>query len=70
MKEHKRSGAQSLVNGSEIRKLRVSLGISQEELAHAVGVEQSLVSKIELDRIKSTYTRLRIREILKSWALN
>jgi transcriptional regulator with XRE-family HTH domain len=53
--------------GQDIRDLRTRLGISQEELAHAIGIEQSLVSKIELDRVKSPHTRLRLSKVLSAW---
>ena len=59
-----------LETGSELRRLRIRLGISQEELAHEIGVEQSLISKIELDRVKSIHTRLQISAALGAWVSN
>lgn len=38
--------------GSNIRKIRMSLGIKQEELAFALNVSQSYLSKIETNRSK------------------
>ena len=37
-------------------------------VAYAIGVEQSLISKIELDRVKAPHTRLRLSEALSTWA--
>jgi transcriptional regulator with XRE-family HTH domain len=56
--------------GSIIRARRVQLGISQEALAHDVGVEQSYLSKIELDRCKAFKVRLRICKVLDNWGSN
>lgn len=70
MTRHGTDREQVVKNGSTIRDLRTRLGISQEELAHAVDIEQSLVSKIELDRVKSIKTRLRISDALKTWTSN
>ena len=53
--------------GGKIRLDRKRLGLSQEELAHAVGVEQSLVSKVELGKVKSAKTIKKIRTALSSW---
>jgi transcriptional regulator with XRE-family HTH domain len=59
--------AKNIEAGQTIRNLRTRLGISQEELAHAIGVEQSLIRKIELDRVKSPKNRLRLSEVLNTW---
>jgi predicted transcriptional regulator len=39
----------------EIKKRRVSLGISQKKLAASVGVSQSLIAKIESSRVHPSY---------------
>lgn len=53
--------------GGEIRRHRKRLGLSQEEIAYAVGVEQSLVSKVELGKVKSAKTIIKIQTALSSW---
>ncbi len=63
------TNGQKEITGISIRDLRTRLGISQEELAYAVGFEQSLISKIELDRIKSPTSRLRLHDALIVWAI-
>ncbi|MHB1908060.1 MAG: CBS domain-containing protein [Nitrososphaerales archaeon] len=40
---------------NEIKKRRVSLGISQKKLANAVGASQSLIAKIESNRVNPSY---------------
>jgi predicted transcriptional regulator len=44
---------------SEIKKRRVALGISQKKLANAVGSSQSLIAKIESDRVNPSYDVVR-----------
>ncbi|HZW56420.1 MAG TPA: CBS domain-containing protein [Nitrososphaerales archaeon] len=39
----------------EIKKRRVALGISQKKLANSVGASQSLVAKIESNRVRPSY---------------
>lgn len=39
----------------EIKKRRVSLGISQKKLAFSVGTSQSLIAKIESNRVNPSY---------------
>ena len=41
----------------EIKKIRKKLGITQTELANRAGVSQSLIAKIESNRIDPTYTK-------------
>ena len=53
--------------GGKIRLDRKRLGLSQEELAHAVGVEQSLVNKVELGKVKSAKTIKKNLTALSSW---
>lgn len=60
----------NMETGQTIRNLRTQLGVSQEELAFAIGIEQSLVSKIELERVKSPRTRFKLCEALNSWPSN
>ena len=43
----------------EIKKRRVALGISQKKLANAVGSSQSLIAKIESDRVNPSYDVVR-----------
>ena len=42
---------------TEIKKIRKSLGITQTDLAKKAGVSQSLIAKIEADKIDPTYTK-------------
>jgi transcriptional regulator with XRE-family HTH domain len=49
--------------GSNIRNIRKSKGISQAELAAILGVQQSFISKLELD--KNTPTLPQIIQIKK-----
>ncbi len=39
----------------EVKKRRVALGISQKKLASSVGVSQSLIAKIESNRVNPSY---------------
>lgn len=39
----------------EIKKRRIALGISQKRLAQSVGASQSLIAKIESNRVKPSY---------------
>ena len=41
----------------EIKKIRKKLGLTQTELANRAGVSQSLIAKIEANRIDPTYTK-------------
>ena len=41
----------------EIKKIRKKLGMTQTELANRAGVSQSLIAKIESERIDPTYTK-------------
>lgn len=43
----------------EIKKRRVALGISQKKLANAVGSSQSLIAKIESNRVNPSYDVVR-----------
>ncbi len=43
----------------EIKKRRVALGISQKKLANAVGTSQSLIAKIESNRVNPSYDVVR-----------
>ena len=43
---------------SEIKKIRKALGLTQKKLAFISGVSQSLVAKIESDRIDPTYSKV------------
>jgi predicted transcriptional regulator len=40
---------------SEIKKRRIALGISQKKLANSVGTSQSLIAKIESNRVHPSY---------------
>ncbi len=40
---------------NEIKKRRLALGISQKELAASVGASQSLIAKIESNRVHPSY---------------
>jgi|SRR3989339_779544 len=42
---------------TEIKKLRLKLGLNQKELADKSGVSQSLIAKIEAGKIEPTYTK-------------
>ena len=39
----------------EIKKRRVALGISQKKLASSIGASQSLIAKIESNRVNPSY---------------
>ena len=39
----------------EIKKRRIALGISQKKLANTVGASQSLIAKIESNRVNPSY---------------
>ena len=41
----------------EVKKIRKKLGLTQTELANRAGVSQSLIAKIESNRIDPTYTK-------------
>jgi predicted transcriptional regulator len=43
----------------EIKKKRVTLGISQKRLANAVGTSQSLIAKIESGRVNPSYDAIK-----------
>jgi predicted transcriptional regulator len=43
----------------EIKKLRKKLGIGQKELAKLAGVSQSLIAKIESNKIEPTYIKVK-----------
>lgn len=43
----------------EIKILRKRLGINQKELAKKAGVSQSLIAKIEAEKIEPTYTKVK-----------
>jgi predicted transcriptional regulator len=43
----------------EIKKKRVTLGISQKRLANAVGTSQSLIAKIESGRVNPSYEAIK-----------
>lgn len=43
----------------EIKKKRVTLGISQKRLANAVGTSQSLIAKIETGRVNPSYDAIK-----------
>jgi len=43
----------------EIKKRRIALGISQKKLANAVGASQSLIAKIESNRVNPSYDVVR-----------
>ncbi len=43
----------------EIKKKRVTLGISQKKLANAVGTSQSLIAKIESGRVNPSYDAIK-----------
>ena len=54
--------------GAEIRKRRRELGLSQEDLAHAADIGQSLLSKVELGKVHYQTTIKRIQDALNSWS--
>ncbi|MEM4554494.1 MAG: CBS domain-containing protein [Candidatus Anstonellaceae archaeon] len=49
-----------------IKELRLKLGITQQQLARAAGVSQSLLAKIEAGKVEPTYSKaLRIIQAIK-----
>jgi len=54
------------VNGKELRKKRESAGLTQQELADALGVHWTTISRMEHDHVKiSKATALAVDLILK-----
>lgn len=48
----------SFVEPRQIKKVRVQMGFTQASLAHAAGVSQSIVAKIEAGTVDPTYSTL------------
>lgn len=46
-------------NLNEIKRLRKRIGINQKELAAKAGVSQSLIAKIESEKIEPTYSKVK-----------
>ncbi|MFH1779898.1 MAG: helix-turn-helix domain-containing protein, partial [Candidatus Micrarchaeota archaeon] len=44
---------------SEVKARRLKLGLKQSELALASGVSQSLIAKMEAERIDASYSRVK-----------
>ena len=44
--------------GEELRKAREAAGLTQEQLAHATGIDRSFISELEHDKKSPTINRL------------
>jgi transcriptional regulator with XRE-family HTH domain len=54
-----------MLNGLEIRKMRIALNLSERELADELECDQQFVSKLELNKVK--YPRLETAERLANF---
>src|SRR5436190_9035558 len=64
MANTKQNGAEKL--GETVRRLRKALGLTQDQLAEASGVDESYISKIETGRLPYTPSEETIRLMAKT----